>query len=224
MSHVRLFVVTLGFDVKLVVRQLISRYSVKENDTVIVVTAKAFDQFSLERLKAALDDVEKILDYAGIKPKVIHVDPTDVVGTIYEVGKTLINAIAGNPTEIVLILSGGMRVLVIEVLLAALLTLPKDLLGKSRISIELENLSGYVEIPLMLFTGLDIDEEDVRLMNAISRLGDAPSQLITTLGIPKSTVYRRIRKFMDSSLVVRGRGRYSLTQWGELVLKLRSAR
>lgn len=210
---------TVGFDVKLIIRQLISRYSINDKDHVLIIIPKPQDQQSLEKQNATLNDLRKILDYVSARYGTVEVDPADTVNAITSIGKAIRKSVSNGMEGIYLILSGGMRALVIETLLASLLTLGEELTLRSWLSIELENLSGYVEIPLSLFTGLRLDTTDLEILSTIPRLGN-PGQLIRELDLPKSTAYRKIRKLRETALIERKGNNYSITKWGQLILNL----
>jgi CRISPR locus-related DNA-binding protein len=193
---------TLGFDEKFAVRCLMrSSQSVAK---VVAVTAPPLDDYSRSRLDAAWEALRRVAaDYAGIEVERFEVeDPRDFWRSASALREKMYRELAAHD-GLVLCLSGGLRALVAEALVAAA-TLPRDAaVEKVHVEVELENLSGVARFNvaqvqrLMQLTGPEHQLFRILAHQGPQRL----SQLAATLNRPRSTVYRMLQKLEKLGLV-----------------------
>ena len=182
-------VATLGFDEKFTIRALMRHAD--EINKVVIVAAEPFE----ERAAKALSEVEKFIkSYLGDKViEVIRVDPSNTYDAIVK----LKNVFATYENYIVNI-SGGMRALIVELLIAYVLSRAKGV-----IEIELENLRGLVTLPPEIFTLPPLSSEELKILREIVRREFAsPRELMEDLDIPRSTFYKYVKSLTLKRLIL----------------------
>jgi len=181
-------VATLGFDEKFTIR-FVMRYVGRFSD-LSVVTAEPMDERAAKALRSVEDFITRFV--GGARVSVITVNPLNVhdsVARLKEVFKRY--------EEYVINLSGGMRALIIELLLAAVLAR-----ARGEIEIELENFSGVVTIPLKVFTHYLLSSDEVVVVKTLLKLGSATAkELVKESGLPRSTLYRCLKALVGKGLV-----------------------
>jgi len=205
----KVLVATVGFDEKFTIRALM-RYQ-EEIEEFIGILSKPVEQ----RAAQAVDNIRGFIERyirdrgRGIAYSFEEVDPSDPYTAI-----SRLRRLFRPEKEYILNLSGGMRALVIEVLIA--FTISR---ARGSIEIELENFTGKVAIdPRVLTAGpLSIDEE--RIVNTIKKLGKATYRDITReTGIPRATVFKHLSALKNRGIIAYQReGRttyYTLTDIG----------
>ena len=206
----KLIAVTIGFQTTLVLRSLL-RHSVEKGDLVYVIAADTTDEYARAKVINAVKDIESVVGNINV----IYVKPSNLVDSV----KALVNMFnkANEVDEVLLVLSGGMRALLIEVLLTAIHKVPST--KKTIIHAELENLENYIEIPLNLLK-INISREEKEILRTLKESPMNLSELSRTLGKPKTTIFRKLRKLINLNLVDRRNNNYSVNKWGEIILSL----
>ncbi len=206
----KLIAVTIGFQTTLVLRSLL-RHSVEKGDLVYVIAADTTDEYARAKVINAVKDIESVVGNVNV----IYVKPSNLVDSV----KALVNMFnkANEVDEVLLVLSGGMRALLIEVLLTAIHKVPST--KKTIIHAELENLENYIEIPLNLLK-INISREEKEILRTLKESPMNLSELSRTLGKPKTTIFRKLRKLINLNLVDRRNNNYSVNKWGEIILSL----
>jgi len=187
---------TLGFDEKFCYRAVL-RHGIREGDKIILVTAKL-----VEKVLKAFDQVRSFVTTSygdKVSIKVVELDPNDIVSSV----KRMINEIKMlDDYEIIVNLSGGMRVLIFIVLLALMLSRVKI----SKMEMELEDFSGVVElspalleIPRMI---AELSEEKLEILKLIREGIDDVNSLALRLKKDESTIRRHLSDLEDLSLII----------------------
>lgn len=195
---------TLGFEEKFAVRCLMRHMD--SASKMVVITAPPVDEHSRSKIEEAFSLLKRVAEeYAEIGvEKLVVGDPLDFWASVREIRGKLYTEMVGHERT-VMCLSGGLRALVVEALVAAL-TLPSDAqVDRVVVEIELENLSGVTSFnvaqvqKLMQLTG-----PEHRILEFLEEKGPAKlTRIAQELGMARSTAYRVLRRLEGLGLVVR---------------------
>jgi CRISPR-associated protein Csa3 len=218
-----LYIITLGFDEKFALRAIVSR-GLRENDEILVLMPTASDKYSQSKAEKAFDNLKQFIEKVqATKIKRVELDVKDLARAVSGIKKEIKESYQ---KEVYANLSGGMRILIIEVILALIL------LGiEAEIDIDLEDMGGTVTLYSSYFMKEYLDWIDHLIL--LSLLGDEKDigqitekikkDLADTDAIPPSrvTVWRRILLLEKKMLVKHsshGKTRlYSLTKKGQFL-------
>jgi CRISPR-associated protein Csa3 len=205
-----IIVVTLGFEEKFALRA-VTRRGAKENDEIVVLMAKDSD----ERSERAFENFCDVIEKAFQKIKVSRIDVE--VKNFSEATKKLIGEfLARKGNDFVVNLSGGFRLLGIEVLLAAILTKVN-----AKIELELENSSAVIEFPIK-WIQLDMDEKDKKILATLSEGNASLLEISKRTKLSRVTTWRRINKLINYGTISynNSENKYSITEYGKIFLSL----
>lgn len=193
----RLLIFTLGFDIKFQIRSII-RAGVSSDDEIILI--RPADEH--EKTIGALKDIEQFIkEYLpDTKYNLIAIDVLDPVKAVAQVSKIL-HDYENKVDEIICDLSGGMRLLLLEVFMAVLVS---QNISKYKIIVQPENLKGFVEIPTEL---LNVRTPSYDVIKIIKEMGESATltDLEAKLQIPKITLYKRMKKLVELGYVTEQR-------------------
>lgn len=182
-------VVTLGFDERFAMRSIMRHGD--RLSRVLVVHSEPVE----ERARLAENRVREFVEryLSGVSLEVVVVDASDLAGSVAVLRKRLAEFVG---EEVVLNLSGGMRSLGLEVLLAAVYS------GVDAVvEVELENLRGFVSFDLGMLAGRIPSSDELRVLSALSSYGETLDELSNKLSMPRSTVFKRLRSLVGRGLV-----------------------
>lgn len=203
----RFVVASVGFDERFIVRLLISaRLGVGSEDFLLLV----MPEDDSERCLAVVEAVKKLVHTYGLRLNLetlrVNVDSFwESAGSVRKSVEKLYEE-RGSP-ELIVLLSGGMRALILEVLSGCVAT---GLRGN--VIVYREDLKGHVEFPLDL---LKIDKpmlQHIRVLEVIRSLGGRANLkgIMDKLYLSKASAHRRVRELEEIGLVrVERRGRAS---------------
>jgi CRISPR-associated protein Csa3 len=194
MSKIKVLILSLGFDERFAIRGIL-RAGLSNNDKIIIFIAEPIVEKSEKALQIIMDFLKKYFE--KIKVDVIPIPTKDFEQSALIIGEKLMNY-RNSDYEIILNLSGGMRSLILELLMASLIL---DI--KGIIEIELENLEGYISFPIeMLKIKIPLKDEYRRILKEIiENEGINLSQLSKKANIAKSTVHKIIKKLIEYKLI-----------------------
>jgi len=199
-----IIVITLGFDEKFALRA-ITRRGLKPEDEVLIVMPKPSD----ERAERAFQNFTNILEKAFQKPKITRINIE--ARKLDEAFSTLFQEFLKRRSfKFVINLSGGLRALITEVLISALIL---KIYGE--VEIELEDFSGLISFPLEILHSLNLDEVDKVLLSSIE--GEENFSTISRkLNISKTTVWRRTKNLQKLGIIKQNH-KISLTKLGSML-------
>ena len=212
----RLLVITLGFRVEYQVRFLM-RNMPSKGDYVLILVPRKREGEEPERAKSAVEEIGKFVDKFLPEIPLILVEvplssPEEGLGVIIRE----LSEYGGKVGEVVLCLSGGMRALVLVTLAAALYAVPQHML---RIEVDLEGWGKWVELAPHLFRLEPLLLDESKIINALARKTRTLDELAATTNIPRTTLYKRLKRLVARGLVEEERiGRkvfYRLTKLGK---------
>jgi len=208
-NFIMIFIASLGFDEKFILRSIMSK-GLNPSDKIILFLSKPIDDRSLKAFRNIENLVKKAYPLLDIKRYEIEVsDFFNAVSKIYDI---LRNEIIGG--DIIINLSGGQRILILEVLAAL-----KLLSINAKIEIETEDSSYIVEFPLKIFGELKLDRDDVEILSTISD-GKTFSQIASEVKLSKTTVWRRLKHLEKEGYIYKENKKYKLTSFGNIFSKI----
>ncbi|MEM1659268.1 MAG: CRISPR-associated CARF protein Csa3 [Candidatus Jordarchaeales archaeon] len=197
-------VASLGFEERFLLRAVVRR-GVRERDKVVVFMPERGDPRGEKAFQTLRELVEKAFPQVEvIKYEVDVQDFYGAVGKIRGILKEL--ALEG---DLVFNLSGGQRLLILEILAAAL-----SLGVNAELEVETEDSSGYVAVPLKVMHPLDVDNVDQEILRrAVSgvRLKD-----LEHLSVSKATLWRKLKRLTEEGLLEMDRDKYKLSDLGRM--------
>ncbi|MDW8074051.1 MAG: CRISPR-associated CARF protein Csa3 [Nitrososphaerota archaeon] len=208
---------TLGFDERFAVRALI-RHGVQRDDKIVAIIPRyRVDERTENALRALNEFAKRYLLSEQIER--LEVDVADFGPAVVSLVKAFRSWTA---RPIVLSLSGGMRILIIETLLAAIVS---DV--EMKIEVESEDGATLTVFDNSIFNiallGI-LDDVEKNVIRYLVRGDMAIDTLAELLEAAKSTVWRRIRRLISLGLVEvlerKGKGRkmvVGLTENGRLL-------
>ena len=160
-----------------------------------LITAKPI----VEKVRKAMNNVRQyLLTTIGTDEnlRTIEINPTNFPKAVRELKQILLKI--PNDYRIILVLTGGMRSLIIELLFAAILTQIN-----AEIFMETEdgrriNIKNVKDI-LALLKNLTYEER--RILKELIHSPQGVSELSRKLAIPKSTVYERLKRLCEIGLI-----------------------
>jgi len=222
-----LYLITLGFDEKFAIRSMVSK-GLKPGDEVVILMPEGSVGYSQSKAERAFNNLKQFVETVQPKLKIIRVE-VEVRDLTSSVAKIQSVIRSSSQREIYANLSGGMRILIIEVLLALVL------LGiEAEIEIELEDMEATVKLYSSYFFKEELDWTDriilSTLLNSEKSVHEIVSEIERDLAESDSqppsrvTVWRRILELEKKRLVDhRNIGKmkyYKLTNKGEFLVKL----
>jgi len=209
----KILILTLGFDERFAIRALL-RTGLGRGDEVLILLAEPLDERAIKAWRTVKEFISKYL--TGVNIRSIKVNVSDFYGSIRRIAKEL-KASVNKESELIVNLSGGMRVLIVETL-AALQLLKLEGVAE----IEFENFMGSVTFPLKILR-LNVKDEDKAMLKFILTRGISTlAEVANGLGISKSSAHRKVWRLANLGLLkVTRRGRLLLCEPTELTKSLR---
>ncbi|MEM2089412.1 MAG: CRISPR-associated CARF protein Csa3 [Thermoproteota archaeon] len=211
----RRFVITLGFDEKFANRCLLRR-GLGKGDEVYLILNKDPDA----RVIKASSQVERIVMDAQAELKKIFIDPMNVYQSIESLVK-----IFNTYSQIIINLSGGMRILLIYTVLSFLMSEGWRKEVEVKVEIDTEDMRNTVEIPVELLTNLaflQLSERSIELLQAIKDESRSLWEISQKIGLDESVISRHMeqletRKFIEG-VIIKRKKHIKLTSLGKLYL------
>jgi len=215
----RLIVCTVGFDEKLVLRSLL-KVGFSVNDAVVLVYSSSGGDYEAKRVESAVGNIKNLLAPAGVRIHEVIVSSMDFAGDVASIVRA-VKEYARDASEIIAAVTGGMRLTIVETIVA--LKLYRDFFRRD-ISVEVYvaredglydvTLSvNLLDLPVLSPREIEVLKrlnEGVRLLNVIESLS-------TGLNINRRTAYKYLYRLKSRGFIeIRDRVVY-LTLAGKLV-------
>jgi len=187
------FILTLGFDERFCYRAIL-RHGIADGDKIVLITAGI-----VEKVRKAYEWIRTFVERSyDVEVRLVEVDVRDLLKAIREVMDLLDEF---EDYSLVINLSGGMRASAVTVLFALLMKPKRNV----KLEMELEDLSGVVEIPSSLIRMCEIKEnlteERKRVLRSIAEGNKDTRSLAKALGKDVSTIRRHISALEELGLV-----------------------
>jgi len=190
----KILILSLGFDERFAIRSIL-RTGLSSGDKVLIFTAEPIVDKAEKALQIVLEFLKKYFE--GVEYEVISIPTKDFERSVSMIGERLMK-LKSLGYDVILNLSGGMRSLIIELLVAS------TLVGlKGVVEVELENLEGYLSFTIdVLRIRAPLKEEYKSVLNAIIEAGEINlSQLSRKVAMAKSTIHKIVKKMIEEGLV-----------------------
>jgi CRISPR-associated protein Csa3 len=202
-------VASFGFDEKFVVRAIL-RHGLSTGDMVVLVTGKL-----VERVVKAYESVKKLTRQAGAEVRICELEVHDFP-KIVPLLRDYLKELAQSFDTVVLVLSGGMRVIVLALFTAALL-LPGNAKSRFRVELETEDQGLPVSISsnvLRLFATPSLDAKQDLLNVVVSRPGLTVAEMQDIVNKHESTIRRQLKQLEAMGLIkLREAGTRGVRAW-----------
>ena len=205
MIHPKSFIITLGWTEAPTLTS-ISKHGLDCGDRVILLTPERRDkgaEAAISRIKSLVSLIKGGIEVLELPLPIERFE--DAVMKITRV----IRSAAEQGHYVIMNLSGGMRLLVIEALMAALLSNVQDL----TVEIQTEDGRFDITIPLIIKPSFILSPIQRLILKSLKNREASITELSRDLGKPISTVYRLVKKLSDEGFVeLEKRGRKSIAR------------
>lgn len=201
-----IIVATLGFEEKFALRALVRREIKKGDKMVVLLPAKGDPkgESAFFRLKEVKEKA-----FPDLEIERVEVDVRDFCGAVCFLRNILKELSLKD--RIVLNVSGGQRILILELLAAA----SSLKLKNAEIEIETEDSSFYSTVPLEIMFPTELDALDVELLRTVAEgSGMKLKDLTEMFDIPKATLWRKLSRLVEMRLLEKKNDKYYLSDLG----------
>ena len=195
-------VATIGFDEKFIIR-MITREGLNPGDKLFLYTLEPVGDKALKAIRSVRDFVFK---YHGreVEVKEDTVNVYDFADALLKLIPAMRN-IVETYDEIVINLSGGMRILIIELLLAVMLACRSYKNPNIKIEVETENFENIVDISMLSELIFAIDEltrSKIKLLKTVADAGEIPmNELARRMNKDLSSISRQAQDLIYAGLL-----------------------
>jgi CRISPR-associated protein Csa3 len=182
---------TFGFDERFAFRSLLRRGLGGSDKVAVLVPSNRPDEKSENALSSLDNFVKRYVNGEGVMRYEIEIDDFYVAVTIIA---GLFRSWAERP--IILNLSGGMRLLIVETLVAAVYCgIP------IKVEMETEDGKTFTEFETPDLLPVRLDELDIEILKTLSNVKLTLKFLAEALQVAKPTAWRRVKKLQELGLV-----------------------
>jgi CRISPR-associated protein Csa3 len=182
---------TFGFDERFAFRSLLRRGLGGSDKVAVLVPSNRPDEKSENALSSLDNFVKRYVNGEGVMRYEIEIDDFYVAVTIIA---GIFRSWAERP--IILNLSGGMRLLIVETLVAAVYCgIP------IKVEMETEDSKTFTEFETPDLLPVRLDELDIEILKTLSNVKLTLKFLAEALQVAKPTAWRRVKKLQELGLV-----------------------
>ncbi len=219
-----ILVATVGFTADFVMRRLydLGRERVTK---VIAVSLDVGDESSKRRVEQAYNVLSGFLAGIGLRSELEWIRYGS--GMIFSGREILIRALRSSEAEdkVDLFLTGGPRILIATMIISAL-TLPPDLASRVTLTSYGEAFDAKLILNVKTITSFISNvigrKAEMLILSEIrskgGKKGVQSSELLGSLGIPRSTLYKKLKELEEAGLIEKGREGWILSEGVELLL------
>ncbi len=218
-----IIVATLGFDERPVVRT-ISEKGFEGIAKIYLIRPLDDDP----RASKAIAEIKKIASIAGVSDEDVvsfRTDPRRFWESVSLIHDLITSILASSGEEVMFLLGGGLRALILEAYTAFLL-IPRDARSRIKLRIDLE-IGGQ---PIILDGGeipiknIDVSDAELRILEVLAaNPGLNLTGVSDVLVKPTSTIHKSLKKMLAHGLLVREGNKYYLSQLGRIMLRIMSS-
>ncbi len=219
----KLVLVTVGFDVNLVLRSLL-KAGLSNNDAVLLVYSRSGGEYEQRKVDEAVKALKTLLSGVRVEHHDAVVSGTDFVGDVITILKSLRKYTRG---VIVASLVGGMRIVIIETIVA--LSLYKKFVNTNvEIIVHAMREDGVYEVlvPLVALNPPELSPRELTVLGEIRERfeGRSRNEIANTLpkemGVTESMVYKILENLEEKGLIKFRNSIVELTLLGKLLLEV----
>lgn len=199
-------VASLGFEERFLLRAVVRR-GVRESDKIVVFMPERGDPRGEKAFQTLRELVEKAFPQVEVVRHEVNIQ--DFYGAVSMIKGILSGlALEGN---LVLNLSGGQRLLILEILAAAL-----SLGINAELEVETEDSSSCISVPLKVMRPLELDNVDREILRRAAETGEVRLKDLEYLNVPKATLWRKLNRLAEEGLLEKDRDKYKLSDLGRV--------
>ena len=193
----KVLVATIGFDERPVIRAIL-RHGLGFKGILLLKPREPDDP----RSRRVVENIRELVDKTGAKTPLIvgEVDVTDFYRAVGEIKSQLAETMGGRGGDIVLLLGGGMRSLVLETLVAVI-QLSNELLVNGVLEVDIEGSTSYVSARIEDLIPVTITPQERRVLEELDREPATLSNLSNRLDMPKTTLWKILQRLEEKKLV-----------------------
>ncbi len=222
----KLMIFTVGWTPDFVIRPLV-RIGLESSDSIVILGTKPRDDYSRKRFIETVRFVEDFISRLNMDINIIvdEVDiDSDISSSIVYIARRVMDiANSRRPSEILMFLVGGMRILVISALLAARLIAPLTTIPIKLYTAK-EDSPEIIEIARdFLYTPNAIGEVSLRILELLSANPMTIEEIAEKLSRSIDSIRKNLRRLERRRLIEKADGRkkrYRLTKLGEIILAI----
>ncbi|ABM80503.1 helix-turn-helix domain-containing protein [Hyperthermus butylicus] len=198
--HMKVVVSTLGFDEKFALRALIAHRPRRFYAVALYTNEDAW-----RRILKAFSQLKLVASQLGVEAELVRIDYRgEGLSVLAGKIKMLLEGYAENADRLVLVLTGGPRILVSAALVAAI-ALPRRLAERIAVRLEGEGFEAVIVEPLLNIVPVPLDDTARRIVRLLLQAllegrGVGPTEVSQELGIPKSTAYKKLQELVAMGL------------------------
>jgi len=202
-----ILIATLGFDEKFALRAIVRR-GIREGDRIIALLPQRGDPRGEKAFLTLKQTLLNMLPKLEVEKIEINVqDPYEAISSLRKIFKSL--SIKGD--DIILNISGGQRLLIIETLAAALSLNLRNI----KFELETEDSSLYFTSSLEIMLPMNLDKLDLEILRKVAEKGSVKlTDLIDKIEIPKTTLWRKLNRLVELKLLKKDKDNYILSDLG----------
>jgi CRISPR-associated protein Csa3 len=202
-----ILVMTLGFDEKFALRAIFRR-GLRSGDRVIFIVPEDEDP----RAEKAFLTIQQIIfrSIPEVSVERFRIPVKDFPKAVSLTRKLALNLLRSGE-KVILNLSGGQRITILEVL-AGFLSCDA---GDVEVEIESEDSSTLATFPLIMMTNIELDHGDVNILKILAQAPRRFNEIQSAAGISKSSTWRRLKRLIDLGFVEKVDSKYKLTELGQ---------
>jgi CRISPR-associated protein Csa3 len=202
-----ILVMTLGFDEKFALRAIFRR-GLKAGDRVIFIVPEDEDP----RAEKAFSTIQQIVfrSIPEVSVERFRIPVRDFPKAVSLIRGLALSLLRGGE-KVILNLSGGQRITILEVL-AGFFSCGA---GDVEVEVESEDSSTLATFPLIMMTNIELDYEDVNILKILTQAPRRFNEIQSAAGMSKSSTWRRLKKLIDLGLVEKVDSKYKLTELGQ---------
>lgn len=220
----KMVLVTVGFDEKLVLRPLL-KIGLDRGDTVLLVYSKSGSRHDVERVERAVDTIKSVIGSLGIDVVEAVVSASDFLEDVTIILQTIARYDHGG--EIVVALTGGMRLVIIESIVALLLY--RRLIArntKARFLLMREDGLYDVVLPFEVFELAYTTDRELEVLTVLAESGlenvkrsEAVKTTASRLGVSEYAVYKHLSALERKGYVSIEESKIRITELGRLIAR-----
>lgn len=205
-GEIVIIVASLGFEEKFLLRTIMRR-GLREDDKIVVFMPEGGDA----RGETAFQNVEEIIQKITDGKVEISKHQVDI-RNFYAAASSIRRLLKQLSFEgkLVINLSGGQRLLIFEILAAALSLGLRD----AEIEIETEDSSIVVTTPIRVLYPIELDHLDQQILRMVAERGTIRLKDLEGLGVPKATLWRKLNKLTQQGLLEKSNDKYLISDMG----------
>ena len=201
-----ILLITFGFDEKFALRAIFRR-GLRAGDRVIAIVPERNDPRAEKAFSALKHVVGGAIPDASIEKMAV---PSENFLKAVSHLRKLITELLHSGDKLVVNVSGGQRILILELLTALLNLGAYDV----ELEIETEDSSAMATFPLRVMMKIDLDQTDLKFLKILAQGPKGLNEVCLHSNMSKSSAWRRLKKLATLKLIEKRGRKYHITKLG----------